>query len=117
MVVSTFPGLTGTLGRLLNAGKLDTPTLGVVIDSDPHPGWVHSGNDRHVVLNPADIARVQGFGTKEAPVSAGVVRPPVDARHLEPIDQQAARAQFGLPANDRVLLVSGGGWGLALPDD
>ncbi|MCW2923491.1 MAG: Monogalactosyldiacylglycerol synthase [Thermoleophilia bacterium] len=117
VVMSTFPHVTAALGNLRATGHLDVPTVGVVIDSNPHAAWVHHGIDQHVVLNGADLPRIAAFGSAEAPVRGRAIRPPVDARHFAPVDRAAARAEFGLPQDGRVLLVSGGGWGLALPDE
>jgi UDP-N-acetylglucosamine:LPS N-acetylglucosamine transferase len=116
VVVSTFPHVTGTLGNLRAAGKLDVPALGVVIDSHPHVAWVHPGIDEHLVMNPDDLPGIAKFGTSRAPIRAVAVRPPVDPRSFEPVDRTAAREAFGLPRDGKVLLVSGGSWGLALPD-
>lgn len=117
VVVSTFPNVTTSLGNLRRDGRLQVPALGVVIDSDPHRQWVHAGIDEHLVLNPADLGRVARFGTDDAPIVGRAIRPPVDARSFVDYDIAAARTEFGLPQDQRVLLVSGGSWGLALPDD
>lgn len=116
VVVSTFPQLTGTLGHMRADGRLKVPLLGVVIDSDPHRQWVHARADEHMVLNPKDIARIARFGSDDAPITGRAIRPPVDPRSFEPYDVAAARAEFGLPQDKRVVLVSGGAWGLALPE-
>ncbi len=117
VVVSTFPQLTGTLGHLRADGRLKVPAMGVVIDSDPHRQWVSPLVDDHLVLNPADLPRIAKFGTPDAPITGRAIRPPVDPRSFEPYDVAAARAEFGLPQDQKVLLVSGGSWGLALPEE
>jgi UDP-N-acetylglucosamine:LPS N-acetylglucosamine transferase len=117
VVMSTFPHVTGTLGNLRAAGKLEVPAMGVVIDSHPHVAWVHPGIDEHIVMNADDVPGLARFGTRDMPIHARAVRPPVDPRFFVPVDRAAARAEFGLPADDKVLLVSGGSWGIALPDE
>lgn len=116
VVVSTFPQVTGMLGALRTDGRLRSRAVGVIIDSDPHRQWVSAGVDDHLVLNPADLGRIARFGSREAPVNGTAVRPPVDTRSFEHYDVAAARAEFGLPQDKKVLLVSGGSWGLALPE-
>lgn len=116
VVVSTHPNITGTLGHLRRDGQLRVPALATIIDSDPHRLWVSGGVDEHLVLNPEDIPRIARFGSDAEPVTGRLVRPPVDRRSFEHYDVAAAREQFGLPQDRRVLLVSGGSWGLALPD-
>jgi UDP-N-acetylglucosamine:LPS N-acetylglucosamine transferase len=116
VVLSTFPQVTGTLGKLRRDGTLKVPAMGVIIDSEPHRQWVARGIDEHVVLNPKDLPRIAAFGTDAEPITGRAIRPPVDARSFEHYDVAAARAEFGLPQDKRVLLVSGGSWGLALPE-
>lgn len=116
VVVSTFPQLTGTLGHLRSEGRLKVPAIGVVIDSDPHRQWVSARVDDHLVLNPADLPRIARFGTEAAPISGRAIRPPVDPRSFEHYDVAAARAELGLPLDQKVVIVSGGAWGLALPE-
>lgn len=116
VVVSTFPNVTGTLGHLRDTGKLRVPAIGTIIDSDPHAMWTAPGIDAHAVLNPADLPRIARFGTAERPIHGRAIRPPVDPRSFERYDVAAARAAFCLPRDQRVLLVSGGSWGLAMPE-
>ena len=116
VVLSTFPQLTGTLGHLRADGRLKVPAIGVVIDSDPHRQWVSPLVDDHLVLNPADLPRIARFGTEQAPITGRAIRPPVDPRSFEHYDVTAARAEFGLPQDQKVVIVSGGAWGLALPE-
>ncbi|MCW2921617.1 MAG: putative UDP-glucuronosyltransferase [Thermoleophilia bacterium] len=116
VVLSTFPQLTGTLGHLRADGRLKVPAIGVVIDSDPHRQWVSALVDDHLVLNPKDLPRIASFGTEAAPITGRAIRPPVDPRSFEHYDVAAARAEFGLPLDEKVVIVSGGAWGLALPE-
>ncbi|MCW2928261.1 MAG: putative UDP-glucuronosyltransferase [Thermoleophilia bacterium] len=116
VVLSTFPQVTGILGGLRTDGRLTKRALGVIIDSDPHRQWVSAGVDGHLVLNPADLPRIAKFGSAEGAIGGTAIRPPVDPRSFEHYDVAAARTEFGLPQDKRVLLVSGGSWGLALPE-
>jgi UDP-N-acetylglucosamine:LPS N-acetylglucosamine transferase len=118
VVASTFPMITSTLGTLRERGRIASPVVGLVIDSDPHAMWFARGVDEHVVLNPNDVARARALG-REHPQLDGLrvssARPAVDPRFLEPLDRTEARAMFGLPQDRPVVLVSGGSLGLTLP--
>lgn len=116
VIMSTFPQLTGIVGRLRSEGRVNVPAYGVIIDSDPHRQWTSSRVTDHLVLNPADVPRIARFGAADAPITGRAIRPPVDPRSFEAYDVAAARAEFGLPREGKVLLVSGGSWGLALPE-
>ena len=117
VILSTFPQLTGTLGHLRADGRVKVPVMGVVIDSDPHRAWVSKGADEHLVLNAADLPRIAKFGSAKEPITGRAIRPPVDTRSFQHYDVAAARDAFGLPKDQKVLLVSGGSWGLALPEE
>lgn len=116
VVVSTFPTITGTLGRMRRDGELTAPAVATLIDSDPHAMWTARGIDQHTVLNPADVARLARFGSDAHPLPVRAIRPPVDPRSFSQYDRTAVRSQFGLPQDRPVILVSGGSWGLGMPD-
>jgi UDP-N-acetylglucosamine:LPS N-acetylglucosamine transferase len=118
VVVSTFPMITSAIGRLREQGRVRVPTIGLVIDSDPHAMWFGRGIDRHVVLNPADVARSRSLAaatTDLAGMQVSSARPAIDPRFLEDIDPDVARATFGFDGTRPVVLASGGSLGLALP--
>lgn len=120
VVASTFPMITSTLGTLRERGRISSPVVGLVIDSDPHAMWFARGVDEHVVLNPNDVARARALGRAHPQLDGlrvSSARPAVDPRFLEPVDRAAARDQFGLPRDGPVVLVSGGSLGLTLPID
>ena len=120
VVVSTYPLVTAMLGKLRREGRLDVPAVAMLIDSAPHDLWLAPGIDEHLVPSPEDEPRVRAAWPRQRyypELRMRVVRPPVDPRCREPIDREAARERFGLPAGERLLLVSGGSWGLAAPQE
>jgi UDP-N-acetylglucosamine:LPS N-acetylglucosamine transferase len=123
VVVSTYPFLTNTLGRMRLHGELHVPVVVPLHNLDPHPLWMSPGVDLHVAAVPEDaapaarnFARVYG----DEPFNAIAAAPAVNERVLGTMDaaeRQQVRADFGLPARDPVLLVTGGGLGVSVPVD
>jgi UDP-N-acetylglucosamine:LPS N-acetylglucosamine transferase len=109
VVVSTFPVITAVLGGLRAGGCLGLPVLATVSDIVGLRFWVHPGVDRHLVMHPESVpeaARLAG------PDRVEVVRPLLRPGFLAPPDRGEARRALELPADARVVAVSGGGWGL-----
>ena len=121
VVVSTYPFLTAVLGKLRREGDLTVPAVGLLIDSGPHDLWLAPGIDLHVAMNPADCQRAQDAWPPQSyypTLEVTSARPAVDPRcRRDTFDRASGREQFDLPADAEVLLVSGGSWGLALPDE
>ncbi len=121
VVVSTYPFLTAVLGKLRREGDLNVPAVGLLIDSGPHDLWLAPGIDLHVAMNPADCERARAAWPPQSyypTLEVTSARPAVDPRcRNASFDRGAGRTQFDLPADAPVLLVSGGSWGLALPDE
>jgi len=109
VVVSTWPVTTTILGCLRLRGKLRRPVCATITDFAGLELWADRGVDLHVVMHPALVDTVEhlaGSGSVEA------VAPLVGAEFLVPCDRRAARGRLGLPGAGRVVLVSGGGWGV-----
>jgi processive 1,2-diacylglycerol beta-glucosyltransferase len=109
VVVSTWPVTTTILGCLRLRGKLRSPVCATITDFAGLELWADRGVDLHVVMHPAlvePVERLAGSGSVEA------VAPLVGAEFLVPCDRRAARRALGLPNDGRVVLVSGGGWGV-----
>lgn len=109
VVVSTYPAITVVLGYLRRRRLLDIPAVATITDMTGLFFWAQRGIDMHLVMYAAsvrDVERIAGRG------SAQVVRPLIAAEFLEPRDTSAARDALGLPRGKRVVVVSGGGWGV-----
>jgi processive 1,2-diacylglycerol beta-glucosyltransferase len=109
VVVSTYPAITVVLSHLRRRRQLDIPTVATITDMTGLFFWAQRGIDTHLVMyehSVDDVERIAGRG------SAQVVRPLIAAEFLQPRDRGAARAALGLPAEGRVVVVSGGGWGV-----
>jgi UDP-glucose 4-epimerase len=108
-VISTYPGVTAVLGMLRENRRLDIPVQSAITDLAGLRYWAHPGVDLHYVTHPESIEEVErlvGPGTVEW------VRPPISRDFLMPRTRRDAREALDVPAHARVVLVSGGGWGI-----
>src|SRR4051795_4639712 len=108
-VISTYPGVTAVLGMLRENRRLDIPAQSAITDLAGLRYWAHPGVDLHYVTHPESIEEIEklvGPGTVEW------VRPPISRDFLMPRTRRDARETLDLPAHGRIVLVSGGGWGV-----
>ena len=110
VVVSTYPGTTEVLGRLRVRGRLRVPVVSAITDLASLRFWAHRGVDLHLVTHPESVEEVREVA---GPATAVVpVRGLNDPRFIDPPERHASRRELGLPADARVVVVSGGGWGV-----
>jgi nucleoside-diphosphate-sugar epimerase/UDP-N-acetylglucosamine:LPS N-acetylglucosamine transferase len=109
VIISTYPGVTVVLGMLREKRRLSIPVQSAITDLAGLRYWAHPGVDRHYVTHPESIEEVErlvGPGTVEW------TRPPISPEFLMPRTRRAAREALGVDAHARMVLVSGGGWGV-----
>jgi UDP-N-acetylglucosamine:LPS N-acetylglucosamine transferase len=109
-IVSVYPMTTEVLGRLRTTGRLHVPVCAAITDLAMMHYWASPGIDLHLLTHPEseeEVRRVAGDET-EVRVVRGFTRP----EFVEPCDPRAARRRLGLPDQGKVVLVSGGGWGV-----
>jgi processive 1,2-diacylglycerol beta-glucosyltransferase len=109
VVVSTYPAVTVVLARLRRTGAVKCPTVATITDLTGLFFWAQPGIDMHMVMygeSLPSVERIAGRG------SARVVRPLIAAEFLEQRCPLDARRALGLPASGRMVVVSGGGWGV-----
>ncbi len=109
LVISTYPGCTAVLGELRRKGKLEVTAVSSITDLAGLHFWAHPGIDLHVVTQPESVEEVEAIA---GPGSVRWGRPPTTAGCLHPPTRVQARATLELPAQGRIVLVSGGGWGI-----
>jgi UDP-N-acetylglucosamine:LPS N-acetylglucosamine transferase len=109
VVISTHPSFTNLLGVMRRQGKLDMPVVATITDLADHIFWAHRHCDMHLVCYEQAVERIEPI---TGPGSVVRVRPLVSPQFLEPCDRADARRRLDLPANDPIVLVSGGGWGV-----
>lgn len=108
VVVSTYPVITVVLAYMRRRRMLGVPAIATITDMTVF-FWAQRGIDTHLVMyeaSVADVERIAGRG------SVQVVSPLIAAEFLEPRDPATAREALGLPRDGRLVVVSGGGWGV-----
>jgi processive 1,2-diacylglycerol beta-glucosyltransferase len=110
VIVSTWPGSTEALGWLRRTDRLAVPVCAAVTDLAGLRYWAAPGVDLHLVTHPEsipEVRRIAGPGAAVQPAH-GLTAP----QFLTPRDPAEARRELGLAAEGKLVLVSGGGWGV-----
>ena len=110
VIVSTYPHTTEVLGRLRNSGRLEVPVCAAVTDLAALRYWATPGADVHLVTHVESIDEV--YVIAGASAVAQCVQGFTDPAFLESRRKDEARVALALPADARIVLVSGGGWGV-----
>ncbi len=109
VIVSTYPAVTVVLARLRRTKVVDCPTVATITDLTGLFFWAQPGIDMHLVMygqSLSSVERIAGQG------SVRLVRPLISADFLGPRCPLQARRALGLPEQGRMVVVSGGGWGV-----
>ncbi len=109
-IVSTYPGTTEVLGRLRTRGSLAVPVVSAITDLAALRTWAHPGVDLHLVTHPESVAEVRAIAGPRTRVV--VARGLDDPRFAAPPSREEARRTLELPPGARIVVVSGGGWGV-----
>jgi UDP-glucose 4-epimerase len=109
LILSTYPGVTAVLGELRRRRKLSVPCYSSITDLAGLHFWAHPGIDLHFVTHPESIPEVERIAGKG---SVRWAKPPTAPAFLAARSRAEARRALGLPAEGRVIGVSGGGWGV-----
>jgi processive 1,2-diacylglycerol beta-glucosyltransferase len=110
IVVSTYPGTTEVLGQLRRRGRLDVPTCSAITDLAGLRYWAHPGIDLHLITHPesaGEVREIAGNDTRVEPARGLTVQ-----GILDPRDRGEARRALELPDDRKIVMVSGGGWGV-----
>jgi processive 1,2-diacylglycerol beta-glucosyltransferase len=109
VIVSTYPAVTVVLARLRRTGEVTCPTVATITDLTGLFFWAQPGIDMHMVMygeSLSSVERIAGSG------SVQLVRPLISEDFLQPRCPLQARRELGLPEEGRMVVVSGGGWGV-----
>jgi UDP-N-acetylglucosamine:LPS N-acetylglucosamine transferase len=109
VVISTYPAATSVLGYLRRRGRVTGIACATITDLGGICFWAHPGIDLHLVMHGSLVAEVEreaGSG------SACLTKPLVGHSFIEPVDRARVRAELGIPDGCRLVVVSGGGWGV-----
>jgi processive 1,2-diacylglycerol beta-glucosyltransferase len=110
VVVSTYPGTTEIYGRLRLSGRLNVPIVSAITDLAALRYWSHPGVDVHLIVHPESEEEVRAIAGPRTRIVA--VRGLNDPRFATPPPREQARRALGLPADGKLVVVSGGGWGV-----
>jgi processive 1,2-diacylglycerol beta-glucosyltransferase len=110
IIVSVFPQATEVLGRLRKAGRLRIPLCAVITDLAALRYWATPGADLHLVTHPESIDEVRSIAGEDANIHCvhGFTAP----EFLTPRAPTDARRALNLDPGAKIVLVSGGGWGV-----
>ena len=114
VVVSTYPHTTEALGRMRRAGSLHVPLCAAITDLAALWYWATPGADLHLVTHGEsvpEVRRVAGPTTRVERVTGFT-----DAAFLHERGLDDARDALGLPRGAKIVLISGGGWGVGRLD-
>ncbi|HEY4450803.1 MAG TPA: glycosyltransferase [Solirubrobacteraceae bacterium] len=109
VIVSTYPAVTVVLAHLRRRSVVHCPTVATITDLTGLFFWAQPGIDTHLVMygeSMRSVERIAGRG------SVQLVRPLISAEFLEPRCPIDARRALGLAELGRMVVVSGGGWGV-----
>ncbi len=109
LILSTYPGVTSLLGQLRRRGRLDVPCYSSITDLAGLHFWAHPGIDLHFITHPESAEEVERIAGRGSVVWA---KPPTSPAFLAARSRADARRALGLPAEGKVIAVSGGGWGV-----
>src|SRR5436305_14790343 len=109
LIVSTYPGVTAVLGELRRTGRLKVPCYSSITDLAGLHFWAHRGIDLHFITHPESAEEVEEIA---GPGSVRWAKPPTAPSFLATRSRADARRALGLPADGKVIAVSGGGWGV-----
>jgi processive 1,2-diacylglycerol beta-glucosyltransferase len=111
VVVSTYPTTTEVLARLRRSGALEVPVVSAITDVAALHYWAAPGVDVHLITHPESADEVRRIVDADT-TSVEWVHGLTAAEFLRERSATEARDALGLPAAGKIVLVSGGGWGV-----
>lgn len=109
VIVSTHPAVTVVLAWLRRRGVVDCPTIATITDLTGLFFWAQPGIDMHLVMYGESIPAVEKIAGRG---SVQLVKPLISGEFMRPRCPLQARRSLGLPEQGKMVVVSGGGWGV-----
>jgi processive 1,2-diacylglycerol beta-glucosyltransferase len=109
VVVSTYPAVTVVLARLRRTGEVVCPTVATITDLTGLFFWAQPGIDMHMVMYGESLSPVERIAGRD---SVRLVAPLISEEFLQARCPLQARRALDLPEDGRMVVVSGGGWGV-----
>jgi processive 1,2-diacylglycerol beta-glucosyltransferase len=110
VLVSTYPGATEVLARMRLEGRVRMPLVSAITDLASLWWWAHRGVDMHLITHPESAAEIRAVAGSDTAIEA--VRGLNDPAWAVPLEEDEARRMLGLPEDPKLVIVSGGGWGV-----
>lgn len=110
VLVSTYPGATEVLARMRLERRLRMPLVSAITDLASLWWWAHRGVDLHLITHPESAEEVREIAGAGAAIET--VRGLNDPAWAVPLAEDEARRALGLPLEPKLVIVSGGGWGV-----
>jgi processive 1,2-diacylglycerol beta-glucosyltransferase len=110
VIVSVYPNVTEVLGRLRSAGQIEVPVVAAITDLAAMHYWATPGADLHLITHPESTAEVRAVAGADVAVHTvrGFTAPDFEQSRAK----SEARSLLGLPRAGKIVIVSGGGWGV-----
>ena len=115
VVVSLYPQTTEVLGRLRRSGRIAAPVVAGITDIAALAYWATPGADVHLITHPESEAEVREIAGASADVRC--IHGLTSEAFLQPRSREDAREALGLPRDGRVVVASGGGWGVGAVEE
>ncbi len=109
-IVSTYPNTMEALGRLRRAGRIRVPVCSAITDLAAMHYWAPPGADAYLITHPESAEEVREVAGGNANVHC--VHGLTASEFLVRRASADARRDLGLPQDGKIVLVSGGGWGV-----
>jgi processive 1,2-diacylglycerol beta-glucosyltransferase len=110
VIVSTYPHTMEVLAWLRRSGRVHVPVGSAITDLAAMHYWAPPGADFYLITHPESAEEVHAVAGANARVVC--VNGLTAREFLERPGQGRARGALGLPASGKIVLVSGGGWGV-----
>lgn len=110
VLVSTYPGSTEVLARMRLEGRLRMPLVSAITDLASLWWWAHRGVDLHLITHPESAEEIRSIAGARAVIET--VRGLNDPAWAVPLAESEARRALGLAIEPKLVIVSGGGWGV-----
>lgn len=109
VIVSTYPAVTVVLSRLRRVGAVRCVAAATITDLTGLFFWAQPGIDMHLVMYDESLAAVSRIAGGDR---VRLVKPLIAQDFATRPTRADARRRLGLAKSGRVVVVSGGGWGV-----
>jgi UDP-N-acetylglucosamine:LPS N-acetylglucosamine transferase len=110
VIVSTYPNTMEVLARLRRTGRIRVPVGSAITDLAAMHYWAPRGADFYLITHAESAEEVRAVAGPNAQVFC--VHGLTASEFLVRPAPESARSELALPPDGKIVLVSGGGWGV-----